>query len=176
MTNFNNVIRMIVRFEADRARALEKVLDEVLERFDAQTGTLHLKDPGRDVLKLEASRGLPPHILEITREIPFGKGIAGECARTGEPVTLCNLQTDTSGVAKPAARQTGVGGSLCVALKKGGVVVGTLGIGTRHEHDFTPRETRDLQHVAEVLAQELVPDPAPGPSGASVAGKDGAAG
>ncbi len=165
MTNFNNVIRMIVRFESDRSLALEKVLDEVLTRFDAQTGTLHLLDRSRNVLKLEASLGLPPQIREITKEIPIGKGIAGECAKTGEPVTMCNLQTDDSGVAKPAARQTGVGGSLCVPLKQGDTVVGTLGIGTKHEHEFSPRETRDLQHVAEVLAQELVPEPTPSPSG-----------
>lgn len=163
MTNFNNMIRMIVQFESDRGLALAKVMDEVLMEFNAQTGTLHLLDAGRGILKLAAAQGLPPHILELTREIPIGKGIAGECAKTGEPVTMCNLQTDTSGVAKPAAKQTGVGGSLCVPLKKGDQVVGTLGIGTRREYEFTARETRDLLHVAEVLAAELVADPAPAP-------------
>ena len=160
MTNFNNIIRMIVQFESDRSLALDKAMDEILTKFRAQTGTLHLLDEARGVLRLECQHGLPPHILELTKEIPIGKGIAGECAKTGEPVTMCNLQTDDSGVAKPAAKQTGVGGSLCVPLKRGDKVVGTLGIGTKDEREFSARETRDLLHVAEVLALELVPEPA----------------
>jgi len=157
MTNFNNVIRMIVQFESNRSLALTKAMDEILTKFGAQTGTLHLLDEAKNVLRLETQMGLPPQIIELTREIPIGKGIAGECAQTGEPVTMCNLQTDDSGIAKPAAKKTGVGGSLCVPLKRGDKVIGTLGIGTRDEREFSPRDTRDLLHVAEVLALELAP-------------------
>ena len=45
----------------------------------------------------------------MVKVIPVGKGIAGQVIAQGQPVTMCNLQTDTSGVARPDAKQTGVG-------------------------------------------------------------------
>lgn len=161
MTNFNNQIRAILQFEPDRAVALEKVMDEILTRFHSQTGTLHLLDAGRGLLVMQAAHGLPPEIEQITREIPIGKGIAGEAARTGQPVTMCNLQTDDSGVARPSARKTGVGGTLCVPLLQGERVVGTLGVGTLREHEYTARETQALLSVGRVLAAVLVAPAAP---------------
>ena len=35
-------------------------------------------------------------------------------AERAEPVTACNLQTDTSGDVRPGARATGLQGSICV--------------------------------------------------------------
>ncbi len=159
MTNFNNLIRSILQFEPDSQVALDTALIEILTKFHADTGTIHRLDAGRGVLVLKAQKGLPPEIEKLTREIPIGKGIAGEAARTGEPVTMCNLQTDASGIAKPAAKKTGMGGSLCVPMKRGDRVVGTLGIGTRREYTYSPRETRDLLSVAEVLTETLAPQP-----------------
>jgi putative methionine-R-sulfoxide reductase with GAF domain len=63
------------------------------------------------------------------------------------------LQTDASGVAKPGAKQTGVGGALSVPIRKAGAVVGTLGIGTKREYEFTPEETRKLESVADLIAE-----------------------
>ena len=67
----------------------------------------------------------------------------------------CNLQTDTSGVAKPAAKQTGVGGALCVPIRNGGKIIGTLGIGTKREHEYSAAEINSLQDIANTLAPQL---------------------
>jgi L-methionine (R)-S-oxide reductase len=66
------------------------------------------------------------------------------------------LQTDTSGVAKPGARQTGVGGALCVPMHRDGKIVGTLGIGTRRQHEYTSEETARLQEAANLIAAQIV--------------------
>ena len=89
---------------------LESVLQVVLKQFSSETGTIHRLDAQAQLLHLVAQVGLPPQMLGIVKTIPVGKGIAGETAQKNRPVTICNLQTDTSGVAKPGARQTGVGG------------------------------------------------------------------
>jgi putative methionine-R-sulfoxide reductase with GAF domain len=95
--------------------------------------------------------GLPPQMLDLVKTIPVGKGIAGQTVAQNKPVSICNLQTDTSGVAKPGARQTGVGGALCVPIRKDGQIIGTLGIGTRRQHEYTPEETQRLEEVANLI-------------------------
>jgi GAF domain-containing protein len=70
-------------------------------------------------------------------------------------VTICNLQTDTSGAAKPGAKQTGVGGALCVPIRDGGDVIGTFGIGTRREHEYSAKEINALQEISDRVASLL---------------------
>lgn len=135
--------------------ALEKILRETLAKFNSETGTIHVLDSEKHLLHLAAQIGLPPQMLDIVKTIPVGKGIAGECAQKNLPVTICNLQTDASGVAKPAAKQTGVGGALCVPIRDGNKIIGTFGIGTRREHEYSATEINLLQEIANSLAVQL---------------------
>ncbi len=160
MTNFANILRSLLQFEPDRTVALRKVKDILLTRFHADTVTIHRLDSGRGVLTLVAEEGIPAPLIPVIREIPLGKGIAGEAAQSKKPVTMCNLQTDSSGVAKPGAKQTGVGGALCVpilAQDDAGDehVVGTVGVGTRREYTFDENQTRDLLNGGRALAEYI---------------------
>jgi len=134
---------------------LEKTLRDTLAKFNSETGTIHKLHAPTQLLRLMAQVGLPPQLMDMVTIIPVGKGIAGEAAQKNQPVTICNLQTDTSGVAKPAAKQTGVGGALCVPIRAGDKLVGTLGIGTKREHDYSAAEINALQDIANSLAAQL---------------------
>ncbi|HEY4415331.1 MAG TPA: GAF domain-containing protein [Verrucomicrobiae bacterium] len=134
---------------------LEKNLQETLAQFNSETGTIHRLDALAQMLHLVAQAGLPPQMLDIVKTIPVGKGIAGETVAKNRPVTICNLQTDTTGIAKPGAKQTGVGGALCVPIRRGDQIVGTLGIGTRREHEYSAAEINALQDIANGLASQL---------------------
>src|SRR5271168_4516592 len=135
--------------------ALEKILRETLAKFNSETGTIHVLDSEKQLLYLAAQVGLPPQMLEIVKTIPVGKGIAGQVVLQNKPVTICNLQTDTSDVAKPGAKQTGVGGALCVPLRDGDKTVGTFGIGTIRQHEYTPDETHELEEIARLIGRFL---------------------
>jgi GAF domain-containing protein len=130
---------------------LEVVLREVLKHFNSETGTIHRLDPEKQLLHLAAQTGLPPQMLEIVKTIPVGKGIAGQTAAQNKPVTICNLQADTGGVARPGAKQTGVGGALCVPIRDRDKIAGTLGIGTIRQREYTPEETRELEEIGRVI-------------------------
>jgi GAF domain-containing protein len=130
----------------------EKLLREALKHFQSETGTIHTLNGKEQMLRLVAQIGLPPQMLVIVQTIPVGKGIAGQVAAENRPVTICNLQTDTSGVARPAAKQTGVGGALCVPMRRGDKLVGTFGIGTVREYDYTAAEINQLQDIASQVA------------------------
>jgi L-methionine (R)-S-oxide reductase len=135
--------------------AIEEILRDMLAQFHSETGTIHRLDAQTQLLRLVAQIGLPPHIAEVVKTIPVGKGIAGQVVAQNQPVTICNLQTDTSGITKPGAKQTGVGGALCVPIRDGEKILGTLGIGTRREHTYTPDETHALEKIAEKIGAHL---------------------
>ena len=133
----------------------ETMLRATLAQFRSETGTIHRLDAPTQLLHLVAQIGLPPQLLEVVKTIPVGKGIAGETVAKNRPVTICNLQTDTSGVARPGAKQTGVGGTLCVPIRNGEKIIGTLGIGTMHEREYSAAEINSLQDIANSLATQL---------------------
>jgi GAF domain-containing protein len=134
---------------------LNQTLRAALAQFHSETGTIHRLDEPAQLLHLVVQVGLPPQLLEVVKTIPVGKGIAGETAAKNRPVTICNLQTDTSGVARPGAKQTGVGGAICVPIRQGGKIVGTFGIGTVREHEYSAAEINALQDIANSVAAAL---------------------
>jgi L-methionine (R)-S-oxide reductase len=134
---------------------LEKTLRDTLAQFNSETGTIHKLHEPTQLLRLVAQVGLPPQLLDMVTIIPVGKGIAGQVVAQGKPVTVCNLQTDTSGVAKPGAKQTGVGGALCVPIRNGEKIVGTLGIGTKREYEYTPAETAALEEMGRRIGADV---------------------
>ena len=148
-------ISSLLKNGGSREVVLEQVLLEVLKQFHSETGTVHWLDAEKQLLHLAAQVGLPPQMLEIVKTIPVGKGIAGQVIAQGRPVTMCNLQTDTSGTARPGAKQTGVGGALCVPLRNGDTIVGTIGIGTTRPYEYTPDETRRLEEVRRIIGAHL---------------------
>jgi len=133
----------------------EKLLRDTLGKFNSETGTIHRLDEPAQLLHLVAQVGLPPQLLDVVKIIPVGKGIAGETVLKNRPVTICNLQTDTSGVARSAAKQTGVGGAVCVPVRQNGKIVGTFGVGTVREHEYSAAEINALQDLANSIAAQL---------------------
>jgi putative methionine-R-sulfoxide reductase with GAF domain len=135
--------------------ALEEVLRVVLKHFHSETGTVHRLDAESQLLHLVAQIGLPPQMLDVVKTIPVGKGIAGQVVARDEPVTICNLQTESGGTARPGAKQSGVSGALCVPMRAGDKITGTLGIGTVRPHAYTPAETRELEEIGRALGDFL---------------------
>ncbi len=126
------------------------VLAETLRHFGCQAGTVHWLG-GDGQLHLAASHNIPPHIVAIVTIVPIGKGIAGLAAERREPVSLCNLQTDTSGQARPAAKATGMEGSVAVPILVGGELRGVLGIAKPTAYNWSDAEKAELLAIAAQL-------------------------
>jgi putative methionine-R-sulfoxide reductase with GAF domain len=135
---------------------LPEVLDLVLRRFDCTTGTVHLFDQESGLLILEAQRGIPEIVLDKIKRIPIGKGMAGIAAERREPVQVCNLQTDNSGVVRQGARDTRMEGSIAApVLDSRGQLKGTLGVAKPVAYDFTAQECDLLMQTGALLAERL---------------------
>lgn len=134
---------------SDMSAALLAILGEL----QAESGTIHFLASDGNLRLVAHGPGMPPHVLEVIQSIPVGKGMAGLAAERAEPVTMCNLQTDESGDARPGAKATGLEGSIVVPIFNASqVVVGTLGVANRSARTFTDAETKSLLQIGRALA------------------------
>ena len=131
------------------------VLERVLAHFACPCGTIHLLDPKDGVLHMTTHRGLPPPVLDKVQLVPIGKGMAGLAAERKQPVQVCNLQTDQSGVVRPGAKLTQMEGSLAAPMLDGERLAGVLGIAKPVAYDFTPAEQQLLLELGARIARAL---------------------
>jgi GAF domain-containing protein len=137
---------------------LQAVLEKVLRHFGCAAGTLHRLDSGTGLLHLKAHHGIPTSLLDRLESIPVGKGMAGLAAERRQPVQVCNLQTDSSGVARPAARETHMAGSLAVPILAGGELRAVLGIAKPVAYKFSSGEVEQMQEIAGIIGRRFADD------------------
>lgn len=110
---------------------LKKVTKTAAQVMDAEACSLMLKDPNKAELVIKASYGLSEKIVEETR-VPYGKGVAGQVAQTGEPMLINDLGGDprfANGRVRPLP---GIVSSICVPLSdEEGHVQGVLSVRRR---------------------------------------------
>lgn len=130
------------------------VLARVAGHFACPVATIHLL--GADgQLHLAAQQGLPPPVLDKVGVIPVGKGMAGIAAQRREPVQVCNLQTDQSGVVRQGAKLTQMEGSLAAPMLDGQRLAGVFGVAKPVAYDFTADEQALLLAVGASIARTL---------------------
>lgn len=132
----------------------EEILKTVIAAFNCSTGTIHLLDAS-GLLQLKASHKIPEFLMPKLSTIPIGKGMAGIAAERRQPVEMCNLQTDDSGVARPAAKETKVEGSIVVPMLLNDTLFGTLGIAKPVSYDFTEEEKTTLMAIGKEMSTVL---------------------
>ncbi len=133
----------------------QNLLETVVASFDCTTGTLHFLDHKTQLLQVKAHVGVPDFLLPKLSTIPIGKGMAGIAAERRKPVEMCNLQTDDSGVARPAAKETKVEGSVATPLLLDDSLYGVIGVGKRLPYDFTAAETQELMAIGEAISKVI---------------------
>ena len=78
--------------------------------------------------------------------------MAGLAVERAQPVTACNIQTDTSGDVRPGAKRTGLEGAIVVPMLIDGRPAGALGIANRAERTFSDGEQTLLLAIGAHLA------------------------
>lgn len=153
MNNTATIIQSIKETKGDIN--WQELLESVIAAFDCTTGTIHSLDKETNLLKMKAQKGIPDFLLPKMTVIPIGKGMAGIAAERKQPVEMCNLQTDSSGVARPAAKETKVEGSIAAPMLLDGELYGTLGIAKPVPYDFTKEESDALMEIGEEIGKWL---------------------
>ena len=157
MESANPLVSAVAPLLANDEVDWDAVLEQLTSHCDCPVGTVHLMD-ATGMLKLTAHRGLPPPVVEKVAVIPVGKGMAGIAAERKEPVQVCNLQTDDSGVVRPGAKLTQMEGSIAVPMMAGpdeSQVVGVLGVAKPVAYEFTQEQADTLMAVGRRLARKI---------------------
>jgi L-methionine (R)-S-oxide reductase len=141
--------------ESLKTSDIDQALRTLLTHFKCDIGTLHtLGTDGKLHLRAHTP-GIPEPILNASRVIPVGKGIAGLAAQNKKAMNMCNLQQDSDPRIPVAAKASDIVGAICVPMFKGEEVVGTLGIAVRSERTFTKEEEALLTDAGRVIATQL---------------------
>jgi L-methionine (R)-S-oxide reductase len=152
----NNIVSILESIKESKGEVnWQELLESIISAFACTTGTIHTLDQETHLLMLKAQKGIPEFLLPKMSVIPIGKGMAGIAAERRQPVEMCNLQTDESGVARPAAKETKVEGSIAVPMLLDGKLFGTLGIAKPVPYDFTKEESGALLEIGESLAGRI---------------------
>lgn len=134
---------------ADLRAALELVLGTAVEMIGADRASVMLREKDSDLLRILASRGLPPEVVEHT-EVRMGQTIAGLVAKEGRPLIL-NSDDLTGEMARRAVRKEVISSSLVVPIQLGDDVRGVINIA---KHRGKGRFTEDDLHVLSTLANQ----------------------
>lgn len=127
---------------------LDHWLRGFIEGHGGVAGTVHALEAGE--LALKASVNIPPKVVEVTRRIPRGKGMAGLAWERNEPVSTCNLKTDTSGDVRPGAKAVDANAAVALPVHDAaGAVRGVVGIAFMGERDMEDAELGTLGAEAE---------------------------
>jgi len=95
---------------------LSNIARKAAEVMSGDACSLMLRQADSTTLRIEASVGIAPEIVENTH-VAIGQGISGYVAATGQALLLHNLDTDPIFHDKPVSRVHGVTSSVVVPLK-----------------------------------------------------------
>lgn len=131
---------------------IDEALKETITAVAAESGTIHLLREDGNLHLCAGGEGIPEAVRRLVQIVPVGKGMAGLAVLRREPVSACNIQSDTSGDVRPGAKQTGLEGAVVVPIMRDGVAVGALGVANRRERTFTEQELSLLMEIGRILA------------------------
>ncbi len=132
-------------------------LQQFISKHGGIAGTVHERH--HDLLELRASVNIPPKVVEVTRTIPKGKGMAGLAWERDAPVQTCNLKTDTTGDVRPGARAVDAQAAVAIPVHDdAGQIRAVVGIAFMGERELGDDELRELREAAEQLAPSTVND------------------
>lgn len=136
---------------------LEEVLEGIVRHttrwLGCRRGSLLLREPGSRLLRMQAAVGIPEKVVRRSRT-ELGRGLAGRCAETGEPILVADVEAIRSQVPGFAARENDAYRSksaICVPLVLHGEVLGVLNLNDRADGKELGRA--DL-FVAQIVANQ----------------------
>ncbi len=140
-----NRVSYVISDPLDLDTMLNRAIDAALVATNADAGVVRLLNPATNQLVIAVARGLGQEYVSSAQAIPFGEGVAGRVAQSGHARGGSDFAGDSWMVLLGEA--TGLQSYLCVPLRTGKEIVGTLAIFRQAEHTF---EAREVELVASI--------------------------
>lgn len=133
---------------------LSRPVQIVMDAMEADTAALLLYDATNHELIMTASAGLADEGLTGFARSLDPSSLEGTIAASGQPSMMYDVQTNPLNVTD-ALRNSGISAVLGVRLPQHRALRGVMYIGLRRKREFSPREMRRLEALAEALALHL---------------------
>lgn len=111
-------------------------LEVALESTGMEGGGIHLADAARKQLQLYVQIGLPAELVADLEVVPWGVGFSGEVVTTGQARVYNDIAAEAPGT-RPSALKHGFKSIIIVPVRAKGELLGTLGLISKHELQFT---------------------------------------
>lgn len=136
--------------------AAQAWLEAFIAAHGGIAGTIHARvaGPGQEgQLELCAAVRIPKPVIDATRVIPKGKGMAGLAWERAEPVQTCNLKTDETGDVRPGAKAVDAQAAVALPVNGPEGLRAVVGIAFMGEREFSPEELKRLSNEAALVPE-----------------------
>src|SRR3954467_12202321 len=138
-------------------------LENFVDTSGGLAGPVHMATTP-DELTLAAAVRIPEPVKQIVQRVPRGKGMAGLALERDEPISTCNIKTDTTGQVRPGARAVDARAGVALPVHDAaGKVRAVVGVAFTDEKALSEGELDQLARSAAPL-----PHPPPPPSAATL--------
>jgi Nif-specific regulatory protein len=143
----------------DLRRSLYKVLEILSTSMGMVRGTVAILNPLRNEIGIEVAHGMSRVAMERGK-YQVGEGVTGRVIQTGEAFVVPKISQEPLFLDRTATRRILRDQELsyiCVPVKKGDQVVGTLSVDRPYDEDYSLKEgERLLSIVATMIAQHVI--------------------
>jgi Nif-specific regulatory protein len=143
----------------DLHRSLYKVLEILSNSMDMVRGTVAIRDPLKDEIAIEVAHGMSRTAIQRGK-YKIGEGVTGKVIETGKAVTIPKISEDPTFLDRTASRKAAKDRDLsfiCVPIKKGKQVIGTLSADRPVDNVYPLKEAEKmLSVVATMIAQHVI--------------------
>jgi Nif-specific regulatory protein len=143
----------------DLKKSLYRVLDILSNSMDMVRGTITIVNPLRNEIRIEVAHGLSRAEMERGK-YKSGEGITGRVIQTGKAFVVPKISEEPLFLNRTATRKEAHHKELsfvCVPVKKGSQVVGTLSVDRPFDESYSLKTgKRLLSIIAAMIAQHVI--------------------
>jgi Nif-specific regulatory protein len=143
----------------DLRRSLYKVLEILSTSMGMVRGTVTLLNPLRNEIRIEVAHGMSRVAMDRGK-YQVGEGVTGRVIQTGEAFVVPKISQEPLFLNRTATRKIlrdQEFSYICVPIKKGDQVVGTLSVDRPYDESYSLKEgERLLSIIATMIAQHVI--------------------
>ncbi|MGD8750350.1 MAG: GAF domain-containing protein [Anaerolineales bacterium] len=146
-----NAVASVINQPLSLQEIMDRAIEKVIDVMETEAGGIRLLDQKTGELQIVSSRGLSPEHIQEVSCYRVGEGIVGDVAKSGKPQVVKNVGSDPRVVSQSTLEKEGFNTFAVVPLRVKDVVVGTLGVVTRQQRDFTSEDMELLVAIGDQI-------------------------
>jgi two-component system cell cycle sensor histidine kinase/response regulator CckA len=150
LTAFHRISEVMLSDQSTQS-IFDTIARETSGMTDFPMVAIELCDFDRAVMIYRGAYGIPLHEMPSPFEVPMDVSLSGQVAHTGETLVEHDISSRRE-YAAPILRMLGVQTFVCVPIKSGGRVVGTLSLSHHQPIPVEPRVVKAASSLANYLA------------------------